>query len=692
LVSNEKYVTVAGQEGTKSAGNDLSVFGQIQAGKETRIKPIISTSDPFDTIQADFVPLGGNESRLQRADLNSSSDDDSLHYRSIHGKAKPSNVPQDPDLEFREASAGSEMDRRKESTNDILLKNITFSKRAEAEPASGEAWQALIAHQDEMLLLHSAKRKPTTAERLSNADIKLTMYEKALLKVEDALWKERLTLGMMEEAGQLWDTEKLASRWQMILKENPSCLTLWNKYIDFEQTSLSSFRFHDLQRAFARCLQLLQDIPNGDPNGIFLSVQLYLILRFTVCMRDSGFPEQSVAIWQGLLEFNICRPTTANQQAEPSVLRKQLLDDFEAFWDSEVPRIGEEGSAGWVAYVPSQGQPPKPRVDKPLPQGTTESLLQSWSQYETAGYFQGRHPARTIDDTGEDDPYRVVLFSDIKDYLLSLPSPNHQALITAFLAFCGLPPPEDTPPEFLVWWKDPFVRSCGLHPFETALKQLSSSSGAANLQHMEAHSEPKDNVPGSTITFCVPTRDLFFAKPGSWLSAFDEWTRRTADNTAPVDANWTLRVVRGLVRFDMKNNNLAEYLIALELHANIETGKKSAKFLVKRRSSHLRFYCAYAIAEFRLGRSNSANNVLTTAINMSKSLDTEAQKETILLWQTLVWENLNHSGPDEALVRLLTIADNEVKQPAKGTAIKPHAGDILRTQKVSVNTTLPIYC
>lgn len=52
-------------------------------------------------------------------------------------------------------------------------------------------------------------------------------------------------------------------------------------------------------------------------------------------------------------------------------------------------------------------------------------------------------PARTMDEVVEDDPYRVIMFSDIEDFMILLPPQSEelrQLCIDAFLLFCRLPP------------------------------------------------------------------------------------------------------------------------------------------------------------------------------------------------------------------------------------------------------------
>lgn len=67
-----------------------------------------------------------------------------------------------------------------------------------------------------------------------------------------------------------------------------------------------------------------------------------------------------------------------------------------------------------------------------------------------------------MDEVVEDDPYRVIMFSDIEDFLIQLP-PNPKGLrrscVDAFLLFCRLPPIATLDLEIAQKWvNDPLVR------------------------------------------------------------------------------------------------------------------------------------------------------------------------------------------------------------------------------------------
>jgi hypothetical protein len=92
---------------------------------------------------------------------------------------------------------------------------------------------------------------------------------------------------------------------------------------------------------------------------------------------------------------------------------------------------------------------------------------------------------------------------------------------------------------------------------------------------------------------------------------------------------------------------------------------KTAKRLIKSRSSCLRLYNAYGIIEARAGRFEAANKVFSTAINMSRTLSSKNQEDTVLLWRTWVWEHIRVNHLSDAIHLLLSVGDEQAPTMAK---------------------------
>lgn len=582
---------------------------------------------------------------------------------------------------------------------------MVLSRKVEEEPGNCDAWLELIDLQDSVLKLGvtSMKSRNTAAERQSTTDLKVSLYEKAIQSAKTLEDKERLLLGMMQEGSQIWGNSKLSSKWRAILKNYPTSLSLWTKYLDFRQSDYRSFRYEEVYSAYLDCLVILQqtrldaESNTVDPTPVFI-MQLYVILRMTVYMREAGFSEHATACWQAIIEFNFYKPVQyrqldghTNDQTE-----LEVFSAFEAFWESEAPRFGEEYAEGWASFTSKGGKPTASKRDGVECLTSNDHKFQPWTRLERQKSLLSRLPARTVDDT--DDVYRVILFSDIRPVLIN--SPNFigkSIIIDALLAFCHLPlcfASDRTRP----WLLDPFLRNEMVHQVRDPLELMTAKPATFRLESEESliratkpRPYPSKNeflllpMPFYRLSFC----SLFAAK-GAWFSAFDSWENEMNKNEGPVELQFVRRLLKALVNYGIGGDCLAEYQVAFETRLSPSTAKKVVKSLIKRQPSSLRLYRSYAVVEYRLGNPATADHVMITSINMSKSLSEQAQRDCILLWPTWIWELLDLGELALALERILMFSDEVItikplarpSSPQEPTRVAPAL--LLRIQKVSL--------
>ena len=658
-----------------------------EGAREFKIKPQEGHDAGID-LAADYVSLEtAQRAKRRRGDYGvpvdhvSYSDDDVTHYRSIEGKAKFENEPADRDLKYNSDTSSSQdvMGRRLLTLDDSTQEErAQLSRKVDAEPTSFEAWINLIDHQDKVLGLDENLRKTrrTNAERCSNAKIKLSMFEKALEKVQDSQGREVLLLGMMQEAATIWGIDKISSGWKSILRQNPHSLRLWTKYLDFMQASFTYFRFGEVQSVYLECLELINGArisgegSSDEPDNLF-DVQMYVVLRMTLFMRESGFAEHATAAWQALLEIVFFKPiigpvSDASDRDRGGSSPKDTVSMFETFWDSEVPRIGEEGAQGWASFPQKHGEPPRPTSGTGDDAAYGEDRWHSWLASERRRTLLSRHPARAIDDdVGEDDPYRIVLFSDIRPFLIDPPSlADRQLILDAFNVFCCLPPVAAQGPDSRsrVWGRDPFLRN-------DALRLNGKLQRSWKLHRPTTHqsSEERDGIDeddarshsGTQDPFQFPVRDYqvssdtLFAEQ-QWFGAFDAWQEQCLGDGGPVEVAWVLRTLKSLVGVGAGEETLAVYLLALELRTSPGTVRKSAKNMLRGRPFSVRLYNAYALVEYRLADSQKGQGVIITSINMGKKLDEVCRRDSILLWRTWIWETLVRHFSEFLLILLFT--------------------------------------
>lgn len=415
--------------------------------KMLRIKKDSGGDDKAFETGVDFVPISSRwkgKKRKHHPDSESgkSEPDEDNHYRSIEGLKKAGNKPEDQDLEYVSSSDSDKNFVSSREWND-RRKNVEFIKKVEAEPKNVDIWMEYVDHQD--TLLAGNGRRSTVAERTSTAEVKLDILTKAL---EQCPGDGKLLSKYMDVAETIWDPRKVLSKWQQILKDNPAITGLWTKYINFRQADFRSFTYPECIKCFSECLSVLRSAVFQADKGLnnrekLEDIILYVFLRSAILMREAGYVENAIAAFQSILELNFfCPPhlTPPTDQAQ----HKRVLGELKEFWDSEVLRIGEPGAKGWASYAAPGGKSNVPDTQKeklssePL---DPRDLFGSWMDAEEERLGLSMMPARTIDEVEEDDPYRVVLFSDLEAFMFCFSQERvKRKIIDSFLLFSGLTP------------------------------------------------------------------------------------------------------------------------------------------------------------------------------------------------------------------------------------------------------------
>jgi hypothetical protein len=74
---------------------------------------------------------------------------------------------------------------------------------------------------------------------------------------------------------------------------------------------------------------------------------LDIFVQLCTFEKQAGYMERGVAYFQALLEFNFfCPPNIIDYSGQ--------MRSFANFWESEAPRVGDEGSVGWTNWVNQQ--------------------------------------------------------------------------------------------------------------------------------------------------------------------------------------------------------------------------------------------------------------------------------------------------------------------------------------------------
>lgn len=113
------------------------------------------------------------------------------------------------------------------------------------------------------------------------------------------------------------------------------------------------------------------------------------------------------------------------------------LEELEEFWESEAPRIGEDGAEGWASWYSSKVDA---RIShSQLTQPSAISDLDPYRQWAAQELQTDRHmylPLRS--DSDASDPYSTVLFADLRPMVLNVKSSAAKcAFRLAWLSFMG---------------------------------------------------------------------------------------------------------------------------------------------------------------------------------------------------------------------------------------------------------------
>ncbi|KNG44420.1 DUF1740-domain-containing protein [Stemphylium lycopersici] len=568
---------------------------------------LVQTSNDVADLNQDFVLLSTNAKRETEDGDGEDEETPETDYRGIEGPK--STEPADPDTQY-ESDAEIAIDV------EVTRKNSELSRHIKEFPEDVSGWMALISHQEAMLKLERPNVELTSSDKAHLADIRITTYEEALRKIgKNPQHQLCLYKGLLKEAERAWDGAKLANKWKDVLVKHPDNVELWMMYLDFVQSRFTSFKYEECRAVFSKCIESLRtNTKHASPPAL-----LHIFLRLTSMTHDAGYQELAIAVWQALLEIRIFRPEA---DASPEA--------FEAFWDSEVPRIGEPEAKGWKNYNP--GDEALSLELAPLSKkNLSDSFFEDFQKRETEATEKLRLPGRTSEEVAGDDAFHTIFFDDVAPYLKLIPDDVPLTLlIEAFLCFCGLPPLSKYATHQRDWWSDPFLQR---HWASSPPREEQSSEFTQTLQSFL-------NCPSGS--FCMTTELLFdqsFSLEGIGLNV-----------------DFIRRLLKLLVSDPSSDDLFGEYLLAFELCHFPHEVFKTAKRLLKTQPSNLCLYNAYGIIEARLGNSEKADQAFRIVLSTQAGISAHLNAQALKLFHSWVWEALDRGKHKDAFWRLVSLS------------------------------------
>lgn len=641
-----------------SAFRDRALLSKASRRK-TRVFKLRSSSDETqalpDAEELDFLPLSDTR-KLQdsRKDLAEDSGGEEINYRSIRGKAKARDFV-DSDLESADSS-DTESEADLDRTSPARQRSVELSRRVKEYPEDIAAWLELIELQADSLRLNEDARLDKSNDEIKGlASIRVSLYEEALSHVKDKAGRETLLLGLLREGSRVWSSKTLAKRWaEVSLKE--SSLALWRAYLNYKLSSITSFAYDSIKQLHIERLQSLkqrldQEVRDaraqhdGQPlqeicreqaavsEGLSRTYDefIYVFTTMTCFIRAAGYSELAVASWQALLELTFARPADYSDNVDEA----ELISSFRDFWESEVPRIGEEGAKGWRQFTEAEEMAdlPEAKTEALLTQPDTRDYYKAWAAVEAQRSRNAALPARTLDEGTDADPFRLVMFADLEPLFFLLPAPllalprAKSSTVTGFLLFCGLPAPLlDTGDIILDLRDDPFLDCEGARLNETDL-------GPVNGIGDGERKPPRFSDPSRRL---VESPDVMFSQD-KWFGFFDR-------DVAPVQE--LARVVTAQLASNFEFDPIAQYSMGLAWNKDPAAVRRAAKALLKKWPNKTSLYLAYAFAEWRNDNRSMASNVLTSAASQDL-----AHKDR--LWTTWAWLDIEAGNMQDTLAKCI---------------------------------------
>jgi NRDE-2, necessary for RNA interference len=582
--------------------------------------------DPRQVVPGNFIPLTRNRKReISGTDQNEvpeSTLQEQLERYKSKSNTRPDNVDSCSDHSSDYGSEDGE-----DPTEPVRTANARLEQLVTLRPNDLLAWLSLIDHQEAMVKLYSpaTSTKLNAAEQRTLAEIRLSIYDEALKQFEKhPEEKEQLWLGKLKEGAKIWESRKLQDGWHKALLVNSNGdVALWTAYLDYIQAEAKVFEYSSCKDKYLNCLEMLKDVitkghkDDSSKLGELCRIQLHVFLRLTNFIKEAGYHELAQALWQAFLEFQFHKPTTDN--ATPTTT--DLLSSFEEFWDSEVPRIGELNARGWLSYAGSSNLPTTAPPIHFLAEGGNAKTPKDFAAAEASAAMKLQRPGRVEDDVGDDDPYHIIVYSDIKDCLVLMAHDffRKDDIVQAFVCYLGLPAiPMQNMRDLSELFLDPFLWRQPVSTTETIV--------AAGYR----------NYIGDLLAESLPPLD-------------------------PEQASWILHAFYSLLDAFTDGDDFAEYCLLYLFHSDPSNIRKHAKRIMKTRRNSIRLGRTYALI---LGNPEIADQLLSSLI-VNELKRQQPRSAIMLVWRSWIWDALNRGDAENAIHRLLSIGEDPNIQPLR---------------------------
>ncbi|KAF9128452.1 hypothetical protein BGW39_005046 [Mortierella sp. 14UC] len=389
------------------------------------------------------------------------------NYRDIHGKS----VHKDEDEDLLQTTSDQEEEGAESAFDVLMRRRMMLDGDLRKDPKQPEKWLEFVAVEDAIDLVTSRRSASSVAAHsVSHAEIRLSILDRAL---QSNPINEHLLLEYMDTCRLCWVPAKVLTKWDELLQSDRILTAwpgLWIEYLDFRQRHFLSFSVKSFIRVLQDALDRLGQLANSTWKALqrvsekaelqsqlakIELVMVHVLSRAWTFLKQAGYIERAQGSLQGQVEFLFNIPSSL--LSEPWQVQIRSLEEF---WDSELPRFGEKGAKGWAHYVTEDdevdmeyllqqvGLPSKaPNVDEMLKSFADNEVdryvYTQWAKTEKELNSRCWFPIRTTEDIPEqmeDDTFGVVLFDDIRPFIIQLYTAEARLqLLDCTFNFLGLP-------------------------------------------------------------------------------------------------------------------------------------------------------------------------------------------------------------------------------------------------------------
>ena len=247
---------------------------------------------------------------------------------------------------------------------------------------------------------------------------------------------------------------------------------------------------------------------------------------------------------------------------------------------------------------------------------TMKEMSEGWYQREE----ESKHdmPARTTDEL-DDDPYRVILFNDIRPFLYAFTTDVVNQLLYAFISFCGIniPAPDLSSNQMTDPWLSTAFDSKQFWP---------PASNVNSIEWINGEAVEPERLPGINTPFSFPKKifpvDIDTLFPNTWFGL-------SPSDLLYIDTQF---LTTALHQLNSQDETLIITHLAIHNIFSPATVLKLVKAYVKPRKTSLALYNVYALLLWQRSSHDEARKVWRMAIDMTST----THANPILLWRTWI--------------------------------------------------------